>query len=558
MLEMYHKLSMRFKFNLIINIIVVIGLLMVMISSNMILSRQIETVILNKSIDEAEHIARHLSILLEKGATIEEIQSFTEDNVNTNEHIAYSVVINKEVEAIAHSDMQKIGTVYTDEYTVEGVAKGIPQTTKFFAELQDKWTYDIMVPVSIDGEVVATFDMGVYIDQVDAILKELKLLQGGQLIVFVIVLSIMLIIVCRKLFAVLETLRDTCEKIQKGDLSIELTETILERYDEVGAIGRALEALKNKIAEIMSTIGKEVETIGDITYKLQDDTESAKTDSSKMAEEISKVVAGSNEQLNYVTTSVAITKEIGLGIEQINQSIESVTGTTSETVAKTQEGHKVINNTIAEIKEASKTLDVVTEQMQMLGERSEQIQDITAMITGIAKQTNLLALNAAIEAARSGEHGKGFSVVADEVKALAEQSSEAAQKIEGIIGEVQKEIAEAIIQIEVSTGYVKNSTEAAYKAGETFKNILDDISRVSEEMQGVFGATEEVNAGSQHMLEDLGVTMEITKQLTSNIENIGEGATLQDEHMQEVLMITEKLGSMVNLLKDVLDGFKIK
>lgn len=558
MLEMYHKLSMRFKFNLIINIIVVIGLLMVMISSNMILSRQIETVILNKSIDEAEHIARHLSILLEKGATIEEIQSFTEDNVNTNEHIAYSVVINKEIKAIAHSDMQKIGTIYTDEYTVEGVTKGIPQTTKFFAELQDKWTYDIMVPVSIDGEVVATFDMGVYIDQVDAILKELKLLQGGQLIVFVIVLSIMLIIVCRKLFAVLETLRDTCEKIQKGDLSIELTETILERYDEVGAIGRALEALKNKIAEIMSTIGKEVETIGDITYKLQDDTESAKTDSSKMAEEISKVVAGSNEQLNYVTTSVAITKEIGLGIEQINQSIESVTGTTSETVAKTQEGHKVINNTIAEIKEASKTLDVVTEQMQMLGERSEQIQDITAMITGIAKQTNLLALNAAIEAARSGEHGKGFSVVADEVKALAEQSSEAAQKIEGIIGEVQKEIAEAIIQIEVSTGYVKNSTEAAYKAGETFENILDDISRVSEEMQGVFGATEEVNAGSQHMLEDLGVTMEITKQLTSNIENIGEGATLQDEHMQEVLMITEKLGSMVNLLKDVLDGFKIK
>ena len=558
MIDMYYKISMRIRFNVIVNAIVIIGLLMVMVSSNMILSTEVEKVVVNKSIDEAVQMARHLGTLLEKEASTAEIQKFTEETVSTNNHVAYSVFIDKNVEAIAHSDVEKIGTVYQDEYTISGVTEEKVQTSKFFAEVQDKWTYDIMVPVSVKGKVIGAYDIGVYIEEVTSILNSIKRLQRGQLLVFIIVLSAVVALVCKKLFTPLGVVRDICEKIQNCDLSITLVDELVRREDEIGAIGRALEALKNKIAEIMHAIGIEVEEIEHVTYQLQGGTEIAMTSSVKMEAEIQDVVKGSEEQSSYVATGAAITKEICLGIEQINQSIESVTSTTGDTVAKAQEGYKVLGDTIKEIQVANETLEVVTKQMNVLDKHSEQVQDITAMISGLARQTNLLALNAAIEAARSGEYGKGFSVVADEVKVLAEQSSEAAQKIEAIISEIQNEIKKAVVQIGVSTEYVKNSTDAAHKAGVSFESILADISRISEEMQEISSATEEVNAGSQHMLEDLSNTMKITSKLVHNIENIEKGAMIQEEHMRDVLKITDNLGKMVTVLKDVLEEFKTK
>lgn len=220
MIDMYYKISMRIRFNVIVNAIVIIGLLMVMVSSNMILSTEVEKVVVNKSIDEAVQMARHLGTLLEKEASTAEIQKFTEETVSTNNHVAYSVFIDKNVEAIAHSDVEKIGTVYQDEYTISGVTEEKVQTSKFFAEVQDKWTYDIMVPVSVKGKMIGAYDIGVYIEEVTSILNSIKRLQRGQLLVFIIVLSAVVALVCKKLFTPLGVVRDICEKIQNGDLSI--------------------------------------------------------------------------------------------------------------------------------------------------------------------------------------------------------------------------------------------------------------------------------------------------------------------------------------------------
>ena len=201
------------------------------------------------------------------------------------------------------------------------------------------------------------------------------------------------------------------------------------------------------------------------------------------------------------------------------------------------------------------TVDQSAESVAELGERSQEIGEIINTISGIAEQTNLLALNAAIEAARAGEHGRGFAVVADEVRKLAEQSSEAANEVASIIQAIQNETQKAVSSMKDGTAAVKEGSTVVSRAGEQFQHIVESIHEVDELIQKNH---KEANSASDASMEVLSAAEEVeqlTKNVTANIDAISSATQEQSATMEEIAASSRNLSDLSDGLKKEINKF---
>ena len=156
--------SLKIKIALSSALIILVGFVLVLLVTFNVAQKNISEAMIELLINENSQIAAQAEILIEKGATVEELQAFVESKTAKNEYIAYAIVIDKTVTAIAHSDTQKIGKNYSDDtgYSVPAATKGEVMTSSFWADVQQAWTYDIMYPIYVNGELYGSMDVGIY------------------------------------------------------------------------------------------------------------------------------------------------------------------------------------------------------------------------------------------------------------------------------------------------------------------------------------------------------------------------------------------------------------
>jgi len=195
--------------------------------------------------------------------------------------------------------------------------------------------------------------------------------------------------------------------------------------------------------------------------------------------------------------------------------------------------------------------------VHLLGKKSSEVGNIVTLITQIAAQTNLLALNAAIEAARAGEQGKGFAVVADEVRKLAEKSGDSAGQIDGLIKEIQTEMMSAVISMNEGTNAVKEGIVLVKNAGNSFHEILSDVDGVSKNMQEVSAVVQQIYAASQMMVQSVEKIAEITKDSAVGAQNIAAASQEQNAIMKEVSNAADMLTQMAIGLEKKFSIFKM-
>jgi methyl-accepting chemotaxis protein len=220
-------------------------------------------------------------------------------------------------------------------------------------------------------------------------------------------------------------------------------------------------------------------------------------------------------------------------------------------------GAKSAESVAVQMSSIEETVESSAEAVKKLGDRSQEIGQIIDTISGIANQTNLLALNAAIEAARAGENGKGFSVVAEEVRKLAEQSKDAAAKIGAMISEVQSETDKAVTAMNKGSQEVKIGAQVVENAGENFREITSLVNDVSSQSMEISAAIEEMSASSEQIATAVKNIDQVGKRAAGKTQTVSAATEEHSASIEEILAASQSLSNTAKTLHDAVEFFKV-
>lgn len=344
------------------------------------------------------------------------------------------------------------------------------------------------------------------------------------------------------------------EIISQGDLSqnIEVTSD-----DEIGHMYKNLNNMTFKLKDVLGSITQNLDTLVATSEELTASADQTQMASEKIAISMQELAEGSDEQFESSNSAVKVVEDISLKMQSISVNIEEVTNTSLLAAKTANSGEAVITKVKEQITDIDKKVALSSNIVNTLGEKSTSIGDIVSMITSISEQTNLLALNAAIEAARAGEQGRGFAVVADEVRKLAEQSGNAAEQIASLITEIQSEIKNAISMMKDGTDSVREGIVIVDEAKKSFDNINGAVIQVSDKAQNVSQLIIDIYGSTKNMVAAIEKISKISQDSTANTQNVAASAEEQSALMKEVALAAEGLSNMAVELQGHIGFFKV-
>jgi len=345
------------------------------------------------------------------------------------------------------------------------------------------------------------------------------------------------------------------QEVADGDFTIK--EVTIKSKDEIGLLSIALNTMTKNLNCLLKHVSESAEQVASSSEELTATAEQSAQVTSQIAASISDIATGTEQQVAAIDESLGIVEQMSAGIQQIAASANTVIVSADKTANASYNGTKAITTAIQQMNHIEKTVTNSAEVITKLGQRSNEIGQIVATISGIAGQTNLLALNAAIEAARAGEQGRGFAVVADEVRKLAEQSQDAAKKIAGLIGDVQSDTDKAVLAMDTGTKEVKVGTEVVTAAGQAFNEIETLISQVSSQVKEISVAIQQMASGSQQIVSSIREIDNIGKDGASQTQTVSAATEEQSASIEEIAASSEHLAVMAQTLQSAVKKFRV-
>jgi methyl-accepting chemotaxis protein len=315
-------------------------------------------------------------------------------------------------------------------------------------------------------------------------------------------------------------------RLAEGDLTVEVT---LQSKDEIGLLANSSRKVIASMRDILSNVAHTSGLVAAASHQLQ-----------VTAEEI----AAGAEELAIQTTAVATaSEEMAATSSDIAANCITAADRSKASSASATKGGAVVEETIAGMSRIATQVKQSAQTVEELGARSVQIGEIVGTIEDIADQTNLLALNAAIEAARAGEQGRGFAVVADEVRALAERTTRATKEISEMIRNIQKETQSAVMAMEEGVSEVEKGAATSQRSGEALHEILAQIDEVTLQINQIATAAEEQTA--------------TTSEITGNVHQVTEVVQQTSRGASETASASAQLAADAKLLQSLVQRFKL-
>ncbi|MBB4823338.1 methyl-accepting chemotaxis protein [Sporosarcina luteola] len=343
--------------------------------------------------------------------------------------------------------------------------------------------------------------------------------------------------------------------IADGDLTQE--DINVKSKDEIRDLAHSFNTMKANLRRLIGSITDNAAHVSATAEELSASTQEVTRASQDVGENMELIAAGAQTSAASARESSLAMEETALGVQRIAESAQQLndSATTTETLA-VESG--------AAVKQAKDQMDIIydsshatSELIARLSRQTAEIENIIHVITDITEQTNLLALNAAIEAARAGEHGKGFAVVADEVRKLAEQSKQSANQIVGLTTEIQTDTKQVEQAVAISLKNVEEGVHVIEGAGNAFLSIVQAVQTMGEQIKDISTATEEISAGAEEVAASIQEIATHSSEASGKTSQNSAAVQEQMATIEEINTVAQDLSEQALSLQQVIQEFRV-
>lgn len=343
--------------------------------------------------------------------------------------------------------------------------------------------------------------------------------------------------------------------IASGDLTQK--ELRVNSNDETGVLINSVNKMAKDIRTILTQVKDTSLQVAASSEQLSASTEQTSEATEQISLSIQEVASGSEKQMANLAQAQGVVSETSRGMDQASLIIQNMSDFSETAKENARFGTQTVSETIEQMNLIQQTVGETAVVIQSLSEKSQEIDEIVAVITHIANQTHLLALNAAIEAARAGEHGMGFAVVAAEVRKLADQSGRSAEEISELLGQVQAESQKAVRFMRQGTMVVEQGMQQVQQSGAVFHDIVSTIEEISSQSHEISAFVQQVHANSNHMVSVMEQVAVISQQSSHNTQCVAASVEEQNASMEEISASAAYLGRMAEELQALIQKFKV-
>jgi methyl-accepting chemotaxis protein len=488
------------------------------------------------------------NILVNDIVIIDEIKEMTKDDVT----------IFLDDVRVATTVRKPDGTRVTGTKAAEQVSNTVLKSNKTFlgkAQVVGVDNQTVYEPIlDAYGKVIGMFFVGVPNAPYEAMIAEFERNLVIFVVIEVLISGIIIYYVSRRIAKPIEQLAATIEIVSTGNLTVAID---VDSKDEVGFLANSMKAMILSLGLLVRKIALTSEQVAAAAEELTANAENSAQANTQVAATIDEVAQGSKKQANAVDATALVVEQISAGIQRIAANANTVSGMAEKTSNAANQGDKAVHAAMDQMKIIEKSVTSSAQVVTQLGERSIEIGQIVDTISGIAGQTNLLALNAAIEAARAGEQGRGFTVVAEEVRKLAEQSQEAAKRIASLISEIQLETSNAVAAMNNGTHEVKVGADVVNNAGKAFQEIVSLVGEVSCQVREISAAIQQMASGSQQIVTSVRDIGRISTDAAGQTQAVSFATGEQSASMEEIAVSSQALARMAEELQDAVRKFRV-
>jgi len=330
----------------------------------------------------------------------------------------------------------------------------------------------------------------------------------------------------QSMISAVHKLRDATQKVSDGDLTVNVD---CGTEDELKEVEDSLNSMVKHLNETVRSLGSNASLLASASEELSATTSQAR--------------AGATEQQQQTDQIATAMNEMTATVQEIARNAELVAGESKNADREAKEGGDIITETIGSITNLSGEVGEAAEVIHQLEKNSNDIGTVLDVIKSIAEQTNLLALNAAIEAARAGEHGRGFAVVADEVRTLASRTQESTEQIQNMVSSLQAHTHEAVQVMDKDTKHAITMAESTGSATESLGRIVESVTKISDMSMMVASASEEQSL--------------VSEEINRNIVRIADLSTESLSGSEQISLGSDELAKLAADLEMVVGHFKI-